>query len=832
MSASIDKKAAKNAAQGETPKALKRRIRALEQQLATARKERDTSKARLKKLEPSKNRVSGDLAPFNGADGDSLQLVKGFVQYFPSIIYMKNSKSCYTYVNQAFEHHYGLKHGEAIGKTTNQILGRRLGAIAKGNDQIVLERGDIVHSSQSSKRPDGTDCHLEVTKFPIRGSDGAVTGLGGINIDRSAELNATRAMENSNEKLEDYAMSASDWFWEQDADLRMVRITGANTPETLQDPKIYKGKTRWEAAGGDPETDEMWRQHRDDLLARRPFRDFRFAIQLPNGETQHLTVSGRPTFDPKGDFLGYRGSASNITEQVVAEERAREAHQLLQDAIEAIPTSVMMFDNKDELVLCNSKSKQILDWQNDLLKPGTTFEALVRNTIKKKMHVHDVDAEAYLNRRLEQHFTDGQPIEVERRDGRWVLVQSSAISSGGRIEIRTDITDQKRAQQALMESEQRIGDAVESIREGFALYDAEDRLVHFNATYKRLHPGARNIIKQGMKFEEMLRVSVAKGGIPAAKGREEAFIADRLERHRNPQGSIERKLGDGITYLINERRTGDGGWAITLNDITELRTAQLEAEAAHKRLLDAFEALPASFMLFDQNEKLVLFNGKTKEMLPWHRDLLAPGVSVEQLVRNSSKSNTTRHSFSRKSEWIENRLEAFRNPGVPTEFHRQDGSTVIAMGQKTASGETVQFLFDITNLKHAEQRADTAEVRLADAVEFLPVGFALFDQDEKLVHANQKMIAMRHWQSELWQKPGIKYREIIENSMSTNEHAVRETVVSTKSQRQKALKMRMERFRAGSSAWELMRSDGTWVLNSARSTSDGGRVLIRVDITE
>ena len=67
----------------------------------------------------------------------------------------------------------------------------------------------------------------------------------------------------------------------------------------------------------------------------------------------------------------------------------------------------MMFDNKDELVLCNSKSKQILDWQNDLLKPGTTFEALVRNTIKKKMHVHDVDAEAYLNRRLEQHFTDG-----------------------------------------------------------------------------------------------------------------------------------------------------------------------------------------------------------------------------------------------------------------------------------------------------------------------------------------------------------------------------------------------------------------------------------------
>ena len=126
-------------------------------------------------------------------------------------------------------------------------------------------------------------------------------------------------------------------------------------------------------------------------------------------------------------------------------------------------------------------------------------------------------------------------------------------------------------------------DVVNGLQEGFALYDADDRLVIANDEYRRLHGPVSDIITPGMCYEQMLRAFIAGGHVPAAKGREEAFAQDRIERHRNPRGTILRRRTDGTCFFIKESKLRDGGVAVTQTDVTELTRAKEALEDSQER---------------------------------------------------------------------------------------------------------------------------------------------------------------------------------------------------------------------------------------------------------
>jgi CheY-like chemotaxis protein len=155
-----------------------------------------------------------------------------------------------------------------------------------------------------------------------------------------------------------------------------------------------------------------------------------------------------------------------------------------------------------------------------------------------------------------------------------------------RVEERTRELDQAR---------RILVDAIESISEGFSLYDHEDRLVLSNSRYsKLLYPGLEDVVVVGTPFEEIIRQAAERGLINDAEGRVDDWTRERIERHRNPSGSHHQQRTSGRWIRINEHKTDDGGIVGVYSDITEikqheqeladlvekLRTARDEAEAA------------------------------------------------------------------------------------------------------------------------------------------------------------------------------------------------------------------------------------------------------------
>ncbi|HZL59258.1 MAG TPA: ATP-binding protein [Stellaceae bacterium] len=135
---------------------------------------------------------------------------------------------------------------------------------------------------------------------------------------------AEGAVRTSEGRFRDFAEAASDWLWETDAEHRFHYISDRFSDLTGIDKEHFIGKNRSESAanGADP---ELMRKHLADFEAHRPFRDFVYPIVAGDGNIRHLRVSGQPMFDSDGRFVGYRGTASDVTKVVQDDARLREA---------------------------------------------------------------------------------------------------------------------------------------------------------------------------------------------------------------------------------------------------------------------------------------------------------------------------------------------------------------------------------------------------------------------------------------------------------------------------------------------------------------------------
>ncbi|MBV8089153.1 MAG: PAS-domain containing protein [Alphaproteobacteria bacterium] len=287
----------------------------------------------------------------------------------------------------------------------------------------------------------------------------------------------------------------------------------------------------------------------------------------PDGETRWFHIELNPKYHADGTHLGMFGTTQDITDRKRAEQR-------LIDAIESISEGFVLFDSDDHYVLTNAKYREMLAGMADVLMPGTPYETMLQAGAERGVFVFDGDPQEWVRRTLEWHSAAGAPLEQQLTDGRWIRAVERRTRDGGIVGIRTDITELKQAEAALKATQQQLTDAIESISEGFVLFDREDRYVLTNSNYRRLYPGIADLCEPGARFETVMRANIERNLHEFGPEGGEAWLRGLLEWHRACAEPMEQQLKSGRWVRAIERRTNNGGIVGIRTDITAVKQAE------------------------------------------------------------------------------------------------------------------------------------------------------------------------------------------------------------------------------------------------------------------
>ncbi|ODS01521.1 hypothetical protein AUC69_06655 [Methyloceanibacter superfactus] len=293
--------------------------------------------------------------------------------------------------------------------------------------------------------------------------------------------------------------------------------------------------------------------------------------------------------DDKGEPTEIVGSWSNITARKAAEEASNASRARFDMMLHSAPAVVYSFAATGNFTptFVSDNIQRVLGYEpDDYLKQPDFWRA--------RVHPEDLAAVEAEQVKL---FEDGRHVSEYRfrkADGVycWVSDEQTLVrdQNGSPLEVIgtwSEVTARKTAEQAaLQQSEQRLTDAIETISEGFSLYDAEDRLVLANHNYAELFDFGEGP-RAASTYEEIIRKAVAHGLIADAKGGGEGWIRQRLAEHRNPGEPILQRRSDGRWLQISERRTETGGTVAVYSDLTEVKESEQRAAAANQLILQS-----------------------------------------------------------------------------------------------------------------------------------------------------------------------------------------------------------------------------------------------------
>jgi signal transduction histidine kinase len=408
-----------------------------------------------------------------------------------------------------------------------------------------------------------------------------------------------------------------------------------------------------------------------------------------------------------------------------SEERARWANAQFVDAISSMTDEFQLWDKDERLVAYSPQTFA----GRDRPRLGVTYGEFLERLAFSGRYPDVAGREREFIAAALHRFRARQHLQVEHRraQGQWISVRWVPSSDGGAMAIISDITERKNAEAALRASEEkarqahdRLLDAVDSLQDGFVLWDKHGRLALYNqAIFGRIYSPAWKP-PLGIHFEAYLTELTARGEILKADDSEKKYLQESLQGFDDSvPAPVEFRLRDGRWILAHRRRTSDGGMVGILTDITPLKIAQLRAEAiasdlAEKRqqLDTAIEHMVQGLAFYDADQRLVLCNRQYREMFHLPAEVARPGARLSDILEYSMRVRN--YAPQERQQLIETRLAL----AACGEHHQRwmrlaDGRVIDSTYEPLPGGGSIGTFRDVTE----RERATAAVIAAKNAAE-------------------------------------------------------------------------------------------------------------------
>ena len=538
----------------------------------------------------------------------------------------------------------------------------------------------------------------------FRDKNGEPEYMSGSLTDITVQKSTEEALIASEQMFKDFAESAADRFWEMDKDFRFTYISEASANPSRILSADMVGKTRWELAGIDADSD-IWEQHKIDLHAHKAIQDFQYRRVMPGGETFWIRVSAKPLFDKDGNFEGYRGTNLDITARKLAEQKFAESEGLYRALFEGANDGIVIREPGNRVIVdCNQTFAKRLGYERAELI-GQSIDNISIDTSQKERDLRqsNLENQIELTAVRTHRRKDGTELPVE--------ISGAVVAIGDRnlvISVVRDISERKNAEATLRQSEMRFRDFAAMTADRFWELDNDFRFTYVSDATETLTFDAEALI--GKTHWELESLDLAKGSWDDFR-----TLLGKREPIRNYPYSWTRNDGSKreISMSANPIVGDDGaacGYRGTSKDITAEVAARKEATAIQQRFFDALEELDVGVILWGADNRFVYCNKFFKGLheTPGTLGMLVPGTEYRELITAIANSGVLNIEQDNLEDWISERINKFNRNEIEEEVVRDGGRAIRTAAQKLDDGGTVIFRFDITELKNKQNEAEAA----------------------------------------------------------------------------------------------------------------------------
>jgi len=432
-----------------------------------------------------------------------------------------------------------------------------------------------------------------------------------------------------------------------------------------------------------------------------------------------------------------------IRERAAADAALKQSEERFRGAIAALQEGFALYDSDDRLVICNEQYIKMHPAIKDMIVPGVTYEELLKANARSGLNALAIgNEEEYIRDRLVLHRNPGEPLYRELTDGRWLFIQESRTPEGGIVSVETDITDLKRSEQALRQSEQTLRDVMDAVPALINIKDTDSRYLYKN----QFHADFYGLAKEAGIGEVSRLVSTRHGDRMRAL---EARVVENGETLPFYDDEMADKNGVMRNLLVTKAPLTDLSGKVTgivtaAIDITERKRAEEALRASEARFRTLIDSSSYGIMVI-QNQIPLYANQALADVYGYKSpdDVIALGTTRKLIAPEELEAATERHQKRMRGKPVDVDLVIRGVKADGTKNWVQLRSFPIDWGGERA---VCSIRTDITERIQAEEALRASESRFRALFESFNQGI-LVHRDHKALHVNPALVELYGYDS-------------------------------------------------------------------------------------